>query len=223
VPAATALLPLLVAVPILAACLLLALGRRLPRSVANAVVVAVSAASTGAAGCVLAAAAGSTVVAWIGGWHPRDGSAVGIALAADPLSAGLAVLIGALTGCAALYSRRGLDEAGTRFDALLMIFLAAMNGFVLAADLFNLFVFLELMGAVAYALTGIKIEDRSAIQGALNYGVIQSLSACLTLMGISVLYARVGQLDMAQLGTALRAAAGDGRRAGLVVAGVGLV
>jgi multicomponent Na+:H+ antiporter subunit D len=223
VPAATALLPLLVAVPILAACLLLALGRRLPRSVANAVVVAVSAASTGAAGCVLAAAAGSTVVAWIGGWHPRDGSAVGIALAADPLSAGLAVLIGALTGCAALYSRRGLDEAGTRFDALLMIFLAAMNGFVLAADLFNLFVFLELMGAVAYALTGIKIEDRSAIQGALNFGVIQSLSACLTLMGISVLYARVGQLDMAQLGTALRSAAGDGRRDARVVAAFVLV
>lgn len=85
-----------------------------------------------------------------------------------------------------------------------LIFLAAMNGFVLAADLFNLFVFLELMGAVAYALTGIKIEDRSAIQGALNFGVVQSLSACLTLIGITMLYARVGQLGMAQLGIALR-------------------
>lgn len=218
-PAATALLPLLVAMPILAACLLLAVGRRLPKSLANTVVLAVSVASTGAAGCVLAAAAGRTVVAWMGGWHPRDGLAVGIALAADPLSAGLAVLIGALTGCAALYSRRGLDEAGIRFDALLLIFLAAMNGFVMAADLFNLFVFLELMGAVAYALTGIKIEDRSAIQGALNFGVIQSLSACLTLIGISVLYARVGQLDMAQLGAALRGGPPDA----LVVAAFVLV
>lgn len=218
-PAATALLPLLVAVPILMACLLLALGHRLSRPLANAVVVATSAASTGAAGVVLAAATGPTVVAWIGDWRPRDGLAVGIALAADPLSAGLAVLIGALTGCAALYSRRGLDQAGARFDALLLIFLAAMNGFVMAADLFNLFVFLELMGAVAYALTGIKIEDRSAIQGALNFGIIQSLSACVTLIGISMLYARVGQLGMAQLGAALR----DGPPDALVVAAFVLV
>ncbi|WP_019736334.1 proton-conducting transporter transmembrane domain-containing protein [Mycolicibacter kumamotonensis] len=218
-PAATALLPLLVAVPILVACLLLGLGRRLSNSVANAVVLATSAASTGAAGYLLSAAAGRTVVAWSGGWQPRDGLAVGIALAADPLSAGLAVLIGALTGCAALYSRRGLDEADTRFDALLVIFLAAMNGFVLAADLFNLFVFLELMGAVAYALTGIKIEDRSAIQGALNFGIIQSLSACLTLVGIGMLYARAGQLGMAQLGAALRGGPPDA----LVVAAFVLV
>ncbi|OBF98601.1 hypothetical protein A5772_14540 [Mycolicibacter sinensis] len=213
------MLPLLVAVPILVACLLLGLGRRLSNSLANAVVLATSAASTGAAGYLLSAAAGRTVVAWSGGWQPRDGLAVGIALAADPLSAGLAVLIGALTGCAALYSRRGLDEADTRFDALLLIFLAAMNGFVLAADLFNLFVFLELMGAVAYALTGIKIEDRSAIQGALNFGIIQSLSACLTLVGISMLYARVGQLGMAQLGAALRGGPPDA----LVVAAFVLV
>ncbi|OBY30642.1 hypothetical protein ACT18_16835 [Mycolicibacter kumamotonensis] len=213
------MLPLLVAVPILVACLLLGLGRRLSNSVANAVVLATSAASTGAAGYLLSAAAGRTVVAWSGGWQPRDGLAVGIALAADPLSAGLAVLIGALTGCAALYSRRGLDEADTRFDALLVIFLAAMNGFVLAADLFNLFVFLELMGAVAYALTGIKIEDRSAIQGALNFGIIQSLSACLTLLGIGMLYARVGQLGMAQLGAALRGGPPDA----LVVAAFVLV
>lgn len=218
-PAAAVLLPLLVVVPILTACLLLALGRRLPRPLANAVVVTVSAASTGAAGYVLAAAAGRTVVVWMGDWRPPGGLAVGIALAADPLSAGLAVLIGALTGCAALYSRRGLDEAGPRFDALLLIFLAAMNGFVMAADLFNLFVFLELMGAVGYALTGIKIEDRSAIQGALNFGIIQSLSACLTLIGISVLYARVGQLGMAQLGAALR----DGPPDALVVAAFVLV
>nr|WP_272952978.1 complex I subunit 5 family protein [Mycolicibacter kumamotonensis] len=94
-----------------------------------------------------------------------------------------------------------------------------MNGFVLAADLFNLFVFLELMGAVAYALTGIKIEDRSAIQGALNFGIIQSLSACLTLVGIGMLYARAGQLGMAQLGAALRGGPPDA----LVVAAFVLV
>jgi len=214
-----ALLPLLVAVPILTACLLLALNGRVTRSVANALVLAVAAACTAAAGCALAAASGHTVVVWIGDWRPHSGLAVGMALAADPLSAGLAVLVGSLTVCTALYSRRGLDEAGTRFDVLLLIFLAAMNGFVLAADLFNLFVFFELMGAVGYALTGIKIEDRSAIQGALNFGIIQSLSACVTLIGITMLYARVGQLGMTQLGAALR----GGRPDALVVAAFVLV
>ncbi|MGB3335136.1 MAG: proton-conducting transporter membrane subunit [Mycobacterium sp.] len=219
-PASTsALLPTLVAVPILMACLLLALSGRVSRPVANAVVLAVSAACTAGSGCVLAEASSHTVVAWIGDWRPQTDLAVGIALAADPLSAGLAVLVGSLTVCAALYSRRGLDEAGTRVDVLLLIFLAAMNGFVLAADLFNLFVFFELMGAVGYALTGIKIEDRSAIQGALNFGIIQSLSACVTLIGITMLYGRVGQLGMAQLGAALRGGPPDA----LVVAAFVLV
>lgn len=223
-PAPTAaVLPVLVAVPILTACLLLALNGRVSRSAANALVLVISVFCTATAGCVLAAASARTPVAWIGDWRPHSGLAVGIALAADPLSAGLAVLIGSLTVCAALYSRRGLDEASTRFDVLLLIFLAAMNGFVLAADLFNLFVFFELMGAVGYALTGIKIEDRSAIQGALNFGIIQSLSACVTLIGITMLYARGGQLGMAQLGATLRSTAGAGPPDALVVAAFVLV
>ena len=51
------------------------------------------------------------------------------------------------------------------------------GGFALTGDLFDMFVFFELMGAAAYALTGFKIEDRSAVQGALNFGVVNSLGA----------------------------------------------
>ncbi|MGE2814562.1 complex I subunit 5 family protein [Mycobacterium heidelbergense] len=200
---ASQLLPLLVAVPIVIACLLLAFSHRLSRAAASWLTVTTAAASAAGAGFAAVAAREHMVLTWIGGWSMQGRTTVGIALAADPMSAGLAALVGALMACAALYSRRGLDEAGPRFDALMLIFLAAMNGFVLASDLFNLFVFLELMGAVAYALTGIKIEDKSAIQGALNFGIIQSLSASLTLVGIGMLYARVGQLGMAQLGIAL--------------------
>ncbi|WP_211281198.1 complex I subunit 5 family protein [Mycobacterium angelicum] len=200
---AAQILPLLVAVPLVAACVLLAGSHRLSRAAASWLTVTVSVAATGAAAVALAAAQEHTVVTWIGGWFMQGRATVGIALAADPMSAGLATLIGVLMACAAFYSRRGLDEAGPRFDALMLIFLAAMNGFVFATDVFNMFVFFELMGAVAYALTGIKIEDKSAIQGALNFGIIQSLSACLTLVGIAMLYARAGQLGMAQLGIAL--------------------
>lgn len=72
-PATTAaLLPLLVAAPILSACLLLALHGRVSRPAANALVLAVSAASTAAAGAVLIAASGRTMVAWIGDWRPHS-------------------------------------------------------------------------------------------------------------------------------------------------------
>lgn len=200
---ATQLLPLLVAVPVVAGCLLLALSGRISGAPASWLTLAVAVAAAGLAGVATVAAAQHTLVTWIGGWSMQGHTTVGIALAADPLSAGLATLVSVLTACAALYSRLGLDEAGPRFDALMLLFLAAMNGFVLASDLFNLFVFFELMGAVAYALTGIKIEDKSAIQGALNFGIIQSLSACLSLVGIAILYGQAKQLGMAQAGMAL--------------------
>ncbi|HEX4724608.1 MAG TPA: complex I subunit 5 family protein, partial [Pseudonocardiaceae bacterium] len=66
-----------------------------------------------------------------------------------------------------------------------------------------MFVFFELMGAAAYALTGFKIEDRDAVQGGLNFGVVNSLGAYLCLTGIGILYAHTGQLGLPQLATAL--------------------
>jgi multicomponent Na+:H+ antiporter subunit D len=66
-----------------------------------------------------------------------------------------------------------------------------------------MFVFFELMGAAAYALTGFKIEDPTSVQGALNFGIINSLGAYAALMGVGLLYARVGNLTLPQLGDAL--------------------
>lgn len=200
---AAQVLPLLVAVPVVVACLLLALDTRLPRAGATALTLTVSCAAVAGSGFVAVAAHQHTLVNWIGGWSMQRRATVGIAMVADPMAADLTVLVAALMACAVLYSHRGLDQRGPRFNALMLLFLAAMDGFVLSADVFNLFVFLELMGAVAYALTGYKIEDKSAVQGALNFGIIQSLGSCLSLVGIALLYARVGQLGMAQLGLGL--------------------
>jgi multicomponent Na+:H+ antiporter subunit D len=78
-----------------------------------------------------------------------------------------------------------------------------MTGFALTGDLFDMFVFFELMGAAAYALTGFKIEDADSVQGGLTFGVINSLGAYLCLTGIAMLYARTGQLGLPQLSVAL--------------------
>ena len=92
----------------------------------------------------------------------------------------------------------------------MLVFLAAMAGFCLSGDLFNLFVFFELMGAAAYALTGYKVEAQGPLEGALNFAVTNSVGAFLALTGLTLLYARTGALNLAQIGRALSGHPADG-------------
>jgi multicomponent Na+:H+ antiporter subunit D len=209
---ATALPPLGIALPLAGACLLLALGRVLPRVAVEALAAAVVAGVAVLMGVLVAVTATGRVVSWAGGWRPVDGVSVGIVLVADPFGAGLALLIALLTLAALLYGWRYFTHAEAHLPVLLLLFLAGMTGFALTGDLFDMFVFFELMGAVAYALTGYKIEEPESVQGAFNFGVINSLGGYLCLAGIGLLYARTGQLGLAQLGAAL-----SGHRADLLV------
>jgi multicomponent Na+:H+ antiporter subunit D len=195
--------PLTIAVPIIAACLLLALGRRLPRQTNNVAATVAAAGVVGLDVAVVVACTKGRVVTWSGGWTFEHGFSVGIVLVADPLNAGLALVSGSLVCLALLYSWRYFDDQHAHFEALMLLFLAGMQGFVLTGDLFDMFVFFELMGAAAYALTGYKVEDPTAVQGALNFGIINSLGAYLTLAGVGMLYSRTGQLGLPQLSTAL--------------------
>ena len=93
-----------------------------------------------------------------------------------------------------------------------------MVGFCLTGDLFNLFVWFELMSVAAYALTAYRLEERGAVQGALNFAITNSVGAFMLLSGIGLLYGRTGALNLAQIGQALadapaRRAGGGGVRA----------
>src|SRR5437868_19428 len=92
----TALVPLPVALPLLAAAGIAVFGRRCQPHVANAVATAVTAAV--AAICVLLVFRSSSheLVYWFGGWRPRHGVAIGIAFEVDPFGAGLAALAATL-------------------------------------------------------------------------------------------------------------------------------
>jgi multicomponent Na+:H+ antiporter subunit D len=81
--------------------------------------------------------------------------------------------------------------------------MAGMVGFCLTGDLFNLIVFFEVMSAAAYALTAYKIEERGPIQGAINFGITNSIGGYGMFIGVAMLYARTGALNMAQIGAAL--------------------
>lgn len=219
------LLPLAVAVPLLGAALVAVAGRWLPRPGRDALAGTCAAAGV-ACLALLWARTGpdGRAVSWLGGWGPHDGHSVGIVLVADRLGSGMALLASALVLAVLCYAWRYFDEPsgehGGMFPALLLLFQAGMCGFALTGDLFDAFVFFELMGAVAYALTGYRIEDPRPLQGALAFGLVNSAAAYLSLLGIGLLYARTGELGMAQIGAALdeRAAAGHGRDALVLVA-----
>ncbi|MEU6348550.1 complex I subunit 5 family protein [Streptomyces sp. NPDC047072] len=217
------LLPLLVAVPLLGAALLIAGGRLVPRVVAETVGCAVCAA-TAALALVLLLHSSPPAVEWVGGWTPVDGESVGIVLVGDGPGLGMAALASLLTLAALAYSWHYFDEppsghAGS-FPALLLLFQGGMCGFAVAGDLFNAFVWFELMSVVAYALTGYRVEEARAVQGALTFAVVTSLGAYALLMGLGLLYARTGELAMRQIGRGLDA---HGRPDALVLAAFVLV
>lgn len=226
---AAQLLPLIVATPLLGAALLLAAGRRLPRLAAEVTGCVFSAGTAAWAVAVLvrSPSADSRAVEWMGGWRPRGGVSVGIVLVGDRVGVGLAALTSVLVIAALAYSWRYFDEpphqhAGS-FPALILLFQAGMCGFVLTGDLFNAFVFFELMGVVAYALTGYRVEEARAVQGALTFGIVNSLGGYTTLLGIGLLYGRTGELGLAQIGGRLDAHVHHGHPDALVLASFVLV
>ena len=81
------------------------------------------------------------------------------------------------------------------------------------------------MSVSAYALTGYKIEEEQALEGALKFAITNSIGAFLTLIGISLLYARTGALNLAQIGNTLAGGPIDGLiilAFTLIVAGFGV-
>jgi multicomponent Na+:H+ antiporter subunit D len=195
--------PLAIVLPILGACLLLPIAKLVPRAIADSVAATVVALHLVVTGLLVHATAGGRVVSWSGGWHPDGGRTVGIALVADGTGAALAALAGTLTLAALVFGWRYFEETQAHYRALVLLFLAGMTGYALTGDLFNMFVFFELMGAVAYALTGFHIEEPESVQAGFAFGVVNSIGGYLALVGVGLLYARTGQLGLAQLGASL--------------------
>src|SRR5207302_9094097 len=110
----------------------------------------------------------------------------------DPIGAGIASFAAVLVLAALLYSWRYFDAVDGLFHALMLVFLAAMAGFSLTGDLFNMVVFFELMGAAAYALTAYKIEERGPIQGGINFAISNSIAAYAMFVAAALLCGRTG-------------------------------
>ncbi|MDF9757743.1 multicomponent K+:H+ antiporter subunit D [Pseudomonas hunanensis] len=122
----------------------------------------------------------------------------GIALVLDHLSALLLTLTGIIGLSALLFARARWDGAGASFHALFQIQLMGLYGAFLTADLFNLFVFFEVLLAASYGLL-LHGSGRARVKAGLHYIAINLFASSLFLVGAAMLYGVTGTLNMADL------------------------
>ncbi|MGQ7245978.1 monovalent cation/H+ antiporter subunit D [Halomonas sp. V046] len=148
----------------------------------------------------------------LGDWQPP----FGIVLVLDRLSA-LMLLVTALlaVGCV-FFACGGDDEKGSNFHGLLQLQLMGINGAFLTGDLFNLFVFFEVLLLASYALL-LHGGGKARIQSAVHYVVLNLAGSALFLIAVGLLYGATGTLNMADM--AREVSQLDPERHGLVVAG----
>ena len=124
----------------------------------------------------------------------------GAFLRADPgglVVAGVALGLGLLV---ALYSGcyLALDQRYETYYPLLLLLVTGLVGMVLAADLFNLYMFCELMSAAAYVLVAFRRHTDTAIEAGFKYLVMGSVGTVIILMGLSFVYRETGTLALPQ-------------------------
>lgn len=134
----------------------------------------------------------------IGGWV----APYGIELRFDEFSASVAIvcLLGVL---AVVFSRHYAPHALAPervpyYYTLLLLNLTGLLGFIVTGDLFNLYVFMEILSLSGYALVAVSGE-RTAEMAAFKYLVMGSISSLMVLLGIGLLYALTGSLNMADI------------------------
>jgi multicomponent K+:H+ antiporter subunit D len=124
----------------------------------------------------------------------------GIVLVVDRLSAMMLVLTGLLALPALVYSAAGWHRQGQHFHALFQFLLMGLAGAFLAGDLFNLFVFFEVLLAASYGLL-LHGSGQLKVRAGLHYIAINLTASLFFLIGVSLIYGVTGTLNMAQLST----------------------
>jgi proton-translocating NADH-quinone oxidoreductase chain N len=138
----------------------------------------------------------------IGGWQP----AFSINLVAGPMGVLLSAVIafvGLLVSIYAVdYIRQGATE---KYHMLFLLLLTGATGVVLTGDIFNLFVFFEILCISSYALVAYT-GDKPGIESAVKYLIQGSVGSSLLLIGIGLLYGLFGTLNMADIAQNLQSA-----------------
>lgn len=150
---------------------------------------------------LVAVVAGGTLMQALGGWSPG----LGIALRADALSALLLTLSAVVALAGSVYATRYFARADAKahFWPLWLLLWTALNALLLAGDLFNVYVTLELLGLSAVALAALG-GKRAAVEASLRYLLVGLLGSMAYLAGVALLYAGYGSLDLRAVAASLR-------------------
>ncbi|ELY54871.1 proton-conducting transporter transmembrane domain-containing protein, partial [Natronococcus jeotgali] len=193
---ADALLPLLIAAPIVMAAVPIALGLWTDRTGWWVAALATTGLFGATASLASAVAESGRVVHVLGGWGEPQG--IGIELVADPFSAVIALLVTLTAAGLLMYTRTG-GPRGNTFYAGYLLLVGGLLGISLTGDVFNLFVFLEITGLATYAMISSGDGPESAV-AALKYLILGTVGASLYLIGVGFLFMATGALNMEVLG-----------------------
>jgi multicomponent Na+:H+ antiporter subunit D len=187
------LLPLAIAVPLaLAAAAALSSGRVLLQRILG--VCGVFSVAAVGAGLLWRTWGGDVLVSRMGGWPSR----FSISFAADPFAALMVTVAGSMAlACVAFAIARGEDQ-GPYFHTLVLVLVAGVSGAFLTADLFNLFVFVEVMLIASYVLLTLG-GTRPRIRAGAIYVTANLLASALFLTGVGLVYGAVGTVNLAEL------------------------
>ena len=147
-----------------------------------------------------------------------------INLYAGPAGVMFAALI-ALAGLgASIYSIAYIRSGSVaRYHVMFLLLLTGATGVVMTGDLFNLFVFFEILCISSYGLVG-YFGDRNGLEAATKYLIQGSIGSGLLLMGIGLLYGMFGTLNIAQIASSIGSVGGTGVFVpmALIVSGLGV-
>ena len=139
-----------------------------------------------------------------GGWlsgSNTTGVPIGIEWVNDGLASIMVVVISLLASVCVIYGgpvvSRSLGTRVVHYHTLILILISGLIGIVFAGDIFNLFVFLEVVALSAYALVGVR--GGRALMVAFRYLILGTLGASFYLLGIVFFYAATGTLNMADM------------------------
>ncbi len=201
------LIPLFVLIPLGAAFACLLVKRRVPAMAPMLSLVGVLALLALAVTGSVQGAAGASIA---GGWSLESQGTTsflpGIALVFDGLSAVFLLLVAVVSTAVLVFGFRYMEtyEGRPLYYALLNLLIAGMNGAVLAGDLFNLYVFVEIASIASYALVAFGTGGRE-VEAAFKYLILGAVASASILLGIGLIYAATGLLNMADVGTAVAA------------------
>ena len=180
--------------------------------------------------CVLGVAMAIGLVFWV--QHTSGVQAVGvylpanwpvpygIVLVADRLSAMMVLLTSVLGLAAVLYASARWHKAGVHFHPLFQLQLMGLYGAFLTADLFNLFVFFEIMLTASYGLL-LHGSGWARVRSGLHYIAMNLMASSMFLIGVAMLYGVTGTLNMADMAIMVPAIPEDDR--GLLHAGAAIL